>query len=165
MKRYIQIIIFCSIITSAHGQKIFIGGGAFTTIENYLPSEYRTRIGIEGICEIQPFNFGLVASVSPNIIFNDDNYNILLSAPIEIKYLIGDRFKIYPAIGYLLRTHYFSGVSTGLGLELDIKKDIKAGIKCNRIGGVYGYKDHSRNLSSIGEISYQINAYILHRLK
>lgn len=159
----LTVIIFCLILTTAlcNGQKLSMGGGLLYTIDSYTPSFYQSRVGVEGIFEIQPFHFGLVTSFAPNLIFKDDGYNTLFSLPIEIKYEFGDRYKIYPTIGYLLRTHSFSGVSTGLGLEFEVNKLLYSGIKCNRIAGIYRHE----NLLAHAEISYQISAYLLHRIK
>ena len=159
----LTVIVFCLVIvtTICKGQKLSIGGGLLYTIESYSPSIYESRIGVEGIFEIQPFHFGLVASFAPNLIFNDNEYHTLFSLPIELKWVFGDRYKIYPTIGYLLRTPSFSGVSAGLGLEFELNKFLYTGIKCNRIAGIY----RNENLLAHGELSYQISAYLLHRIQ
>jgi len=153
-----------SLVSVCKGQEIYLGGGVFSTIENDLPSHYNSRIGLEGIFEVKPFNQGLLISISPNLILKDIHYNVLVSVPAEIKWLFGNKLKIYPSLGYIVRNHSFSGVSTGIGFELELSNDLKAGIKCNRISGAYKPKENLGIIDAHGEISVQFGIYILKKI-
>lgn len=163
MKKFIFLmLIITTIYSKSECQKVFFGGGIIGTIESYLPEKYNTRIGIEGIFGIKPINnLPLVAEISPNLILNDDNYNVLFSLPVEVKWYFGNELKFYPSIGYLLRNQHFSGYSAGIGFEYVLKKGLKIGIDFSTIRGKYRPTNTRSDLINHAEASAQLGVYFL----
>lgn len=158
MNKSFLLLVFCLFTTQINGQELYIGGGGLCAFQNTIVPENQTRFGIEGTVEFKPFKLGLVASISPNTQF--DNGRILYTLPFELKWLIGKKYKVYPAFGYIIRNNSFKGGSIGLGAEYEINEKLKAGLKCYKVSGVYRPYEHTRNIA-YAELSLQIGVYLL----
>lgn len=145
MNKSLLLLVCCLFAAQLNGQELFFGGGGLCTFESSYPSGFDSRPGLESSLEFKPTKLGLVVSVSPNILFDDEG--ILYSLPFEIKWLLGNKYKIYPSYGYVIRNRSFKGALIGVGIEYELNEKIKAGMKCYRVGGKYT-PEHYRNLGN-----------------
>jgi hypothetical protein len=162
MKKYFLILVVCLLANQIYGQELFIGGGGIRTYKVSLSADWVVRNGFEGTFEIKPFRSGLVAAVSPNILFDQNGY--YYSLPFELKWLFGKKYKLYPTIGFMVRSQSFIGSSVGLGIERTIKQKYKIGIKCYRVASKY-YPDPNMNIGPYSKRSRQFGIYLRRQIK
>lgn len=97
-------------------QELNIGGNIGTSLTFTEPG----FVNFGSTIEYRPIKSFI--SINNDLTFLISNKYVLVTIPVYLKLIIGNKFRVCPSIGGFVRTNGYYGWTTGLNLELKVKE-------------------------------------------